>query len=62
MVYCSGCLRRRLSWAVAVLARRERRQLRYAVVHTAVRGTGLQVLCCSRCLRRRLSWAVAVLA
>ena len=31
-----------------MLARRERRQLRYAVASTAVRGTGLQVLCCSR--------------
>merc|ERR1712166_732318 len=30
-----------LVWAVAVLVRRERRQLRYAGVSTAVRGAGL---------------------
>ena len=50
----SRCLRRRLWWAVAVLARRERCQLRYAGASTAVRGAGLRVLCRSRCPRRRL--------
>ena len=35
---CSRCLRRRLWWAVAVLAQCERCQLRYAGVSTAVRG------------------------
>ena len=38
-----------LVWAVAVLVRRERRQLRYAGASTAVRGAGLRVLCCSLC-------------
>jgi len=36
------------------LARGERRHLLFAGVSTAVRGSGLRVLCCSRCPRRRL--------
>eukprot|EP00964_Phaeocystis_antarctica_P041581 scaffold23777_cov36-Phaeocystis_antarctica.AAC.1 len=41
-VLCRSRCLCRLLWTVAVLALRERRQLRYAGVSTALRGAGLQ--------------------